>query len=210
METLCVTNTHILLQFGSPSALGLGKTGLIGYFFNDKRRESLFTDTTDRSWRDGCVDVLFADQYTIFDVHGKAEDTRLIQSIQPYTYVQVIYVTQEDLDGNFLQSNIMKFVSNIQTIIVIFDSNYDNSNLSANLVECFKEKFTTWTNVQWTSAPMLTSQNNLPTHKKSQRNKRLRETFNHLLAQIKVNEPEPLFRSCFQIQSSFYSGKIFN
>ncbi|CAF3857042.1 unnamed protein product [Rotaria sordida] len=204
METLCVTDLHVVLQFGSPSASGLGKTSLIGYLFNDKRRESFFTDTADCSWRDGCVDVLFADQFTIFDVHGKATDTRLIRSIQPYTYVQIIYVTEEDLNGDFLESNVMKVVPNIQTIVVVFDRNYDDVELSMKLIKHFKDKFTQWTNIQWTSAPMFNTYNSLPTRKIAQRNKRLREKFDQLLKRIKSYVQEPLFRSCFQIQSSFY------
>ncbi|CAF3219757.1 unnamed protein product [Rotaria sp. Silwood2] len=204
METLCITDLHVVLQFGSPSASGLGKTSLIGYLFNDKRRESFFTDTADCSWRDGCVDVLFADQFTIFDVHGKATDTRLIRAIQPYTYVQIIYVTQEDLNGNFLESNVMQIIPNIQTIIVVFDRNYDDVELSTKLIKCFEDKFTQWTNIQWTSAPMLNTHNSLPTRKIAQRNKRLREKFDQLLKQIKSSVQGSLFRSCFQIQSSFY------
>ncbi|CAF3361693.1 unnamed protein product [Rotaria sp. Silwood2] len=204
METLCITDLHVVLQFGSPSASGLGKTSLIGYLFNDKRRESFFTDTADCSWRDGCVDVLFADQFTIFDVHGKATDTRLIRAIQPYTYVQIIYVTQEDLNGNFLESNVMQIIPNIQTIIVVFDRNYDDVELSTKLIKCFEDKFTQWTNTQWTSAPMLNTHNSLSTRKIAQRNKRLREKFDQLLKQIKSSGQGSLFRSCFQIQSSFY------
>ncbi|CAF4054182.1 unnamed protein product [Rotaria sp. Silwood2] len=204
METLCITDLHVVLQFGSPSASGLGKTSLIGYLFNDKRRESFFTDTADCSWRDGCVDVLFADQFTIFDVHGKATDTRLIRAIQPYTYVQIIYVTQEDLNGNFLESNVMQIIPNIQTIIVVFDRNYADVELSTKLIKCFEDKFTQWTNTQWTSAPMLNTHNSLSTRKIAQRNKRLREKFDQLLKQIKSSGQGSLFRSCFQIQSSFY------
>ncbi|CAF1299577.1 unnamed protein product [Rotaria sp. Silwood1] len=210
METLCITDLHVVLQFGSPSASGLGKTSLIGYLFNDKRRESFFTDIADYSWRDGCVDVIFADQFTIFDIHGKATDIRLIQSIQPYTYVQIIYVTQEDLNGDFLKSNVMQIVPNIQTIIVVFDHNYDDIELSTKLIKRFEEKFTQWTNIKWTSAPILNSHNSLPARKIAQRNKRLREKFDQLLTQIKPDIQQSLFRSCFQIQLSFYENKYSN
>jgi hypothetical protein len=203
METLCVTDLRLLLQFGSPSASGLGKTSLIGYLFNDKRRESFFTDATDCSWRDGCVDVLFSNQFTIFDVHGKTIDIKLIRSIQPYTYVQIIYVTEEDLQGDFLETNI---VQNMHTIVVIFDSNYDDLIASTQLLKRFEDKFKQLKNVLWTSAPMLNARNNLSTHKIAQRNKRLRETFDQLLKQIESNTEGSSFRSCFQIQSSFYEG----
>jgi hypothetical protein len=203
METLCVTDLRLLLQFGSLSACGLGKTSLIGYLFDEKRRESFFTGAADCSWRDGCVDVLFADQYTIFDVHGKATDSKLIRSIQPYAYVQIIYVTEEDLKGDFLETN----VSTINTIVVVFDPNYNNFATSTQLIKRFEDKFKQWTNVLWTSAPMLNAHNNLSTLKIKQRNKRLRETLGQLLKEIKPVAQGPLFRSCFQIQSSFYKGK---
>ena len=205
METLCITDLRLILQFGSPSACGLGKTSLIGYLFDDKRRESFFTDATDCSWRDGCADVLFANQYTIFDIHGKPTDTKLIWSIQPYTYVQLVYITEEDLNGDFLKTN----VTNIQTIAVVFDPNYDDVAASTQFLKRFEEKFKQWKNILWTSAPMLNARTNLPTRKIAQRNKRLRETFVQLLNQIKSDTKELTFRSCFQIQSSFYKGRCY-
>lgn len=207
METLCTTDLRLLLQFGSPSSFGLGKTNLIGYIFDDKRRESFFTDAADCSWRDGCIDVIFANQFTVFDVHGKTIDTRLIRSIQPYAYVQILYVTQNDLQGDFLIKNILP---NIHTIVVIFDPNYDNPTASTQLIKNFEDKFKQWNNVLWTSAPTLNTHHNLPIHKIVQRNKRLRGTFTKLLKQIEENTKQSLFRSCFQIQSSFYEGQIFS
>ncbi|CAF3274404.1 unnamed protein product [Rotaria socialis] len=204
MEVLCLTDLHAILQFGSPSASGLGKTSLIGYFCHDKRLESLFTDASDMSWRDGCMDVLFTDRFTVFDVHGTATDIRLIRSIQPYTYVQIIYVTEADLNTNFLEENAMANAPHISTIVVIFDRNYDNHELSMKLIKSFEEKFKHWTNTQWASAPMVNTSNNLSAIKKKIRNQQLYETFDHLLKQIKPYGQEPLFRSCFQIQSSFY------
>ena len=62
METLYVTDLSLLLQIGSSSACGLGKSSLIGYWFDDKRRESFFTEEEDCSWRDGCIDVLFTNR----------------------------------------------------------------------------------------------------------------------------------------------------
>jgi hypothetical protein len=203
METLCVTDLRLLLQFGSPSTSGLGKTSLIGYLVDDKRRESFFIDAADCSWRDGCTDVLFSSQFTIFDVHGKTIDIKLIRSIQPYTYVQIIYVTEEDLKGDFLEANI---VLNIHTIVVVFDSNYDDLAASTQLLKHFEDRFKQLRNVLWTSAPMFNARNNLPARKISQRNKRLRETFKQLLKQIETNGEGSAFRSCFQIQSSFYQG----
>ncbi|CAF1040890.1 unnamed protein product [Rotaria magnacalcarata] len=208
MEILCLTDLHVILQFGSPSASGLGKTSLIGYFCHDKRLESLFTDASDMSWRDGCMDVLFTRRFTVFDVHGTTTDLRLIRSIQPYTYVQIIYVTEADLNTNFLEVNAMANAPHISTIVVIFDLNYDNHELSMKLIKRFEEKFKHWTNTQWTSAPMINTFNNLSAIKKTLRNNQLRETFDHLLKQIKPYGQEPLFRSCFQIQSSFYETNM--
>lgn len=204
METLCATDLRLLLQFGSPSASGLGKTNLIGYIFDDKRRESFFTDATDYSCRDGCIDVIFSNQFTVFDVHGKTLDTKLIQSIQPYAYVQILYVTENDLQGDFINKNILP---NIQTIVIIFDSNYDNQSMSTQLIKRFQDKFQQLTNILWTSAPILNTHHNLPAHKITQRNKRLRGTYSELLNKIEENTNKSLFRSCFQIQSSFFEGK---
>jgi hypothetical protein len=207
METLCVTDLRLFLQFGSPSASGLGKTSLIGYLFDDKRRESFFTDTADCSWRDGCVDVLFANQFTIFDVHGKATDTKLIRSIQSYAFVQLIYVTNEDLNGDFLETNITNLVSSTHIIVAVFDPNYDDIAASTELLKRFEDKFKRWKNILWTSAPILNVRTNLPSRKIAQRNKRLRETLGQLLKQIKSETEGSSFRSCFQIQSSFHEGK---
>ena len=203
METLCATDLGLFLQFGSPSASGLGKSSLIGYIFTDKRRESLFTEESDRSWRNGCIDVLFAGQYVIFDVHGKVTNKKLIQAIQPYSSVQLIYLTEEDLQGNFLENNILP---NIWTIAVVFDTNYDDAAASTQLLKRFEERFVTLKNVIWTAAPMLNARTNLGVHKITRRNKRLRETFDQLLKQVRSKEVKSVFRSCFQIQSSFYQS----
>lgn len=208
-ETLCVTDLSLFLQFGSPSACGLGKTSLIGYLFNDKRRDFLFTDETDRMWRDTCVDVLFSSQFVVFDVHGQATDTKLLRSIQPYASVQIVYITNDDLNGEFFQTTAMEFVPDIPTIAVIFDPKYDdnNSDASEQLIKSFENKFQKWSNVLWTTAPMLSSNQNLILRKLKQRNKRLRETFNRLLEQAKHSAGPSSFRSSLQIQSSFYAGK---
>lgn len=210
METLCVADLSLLLQFGSPSACGLGKTSLLGYIFNDKRRKFLFTDKTDRIWRDSCVDVVFSSQFVVFDVHGQASDVKLIQSIQPYAFAQIIYITSDDLSGEFFQTETINFVSDIQTIIVIFDPKYDDNDLIASqeLIKLFENKFQKWSNVLWTTAPVLSLNQNLVSRKMKQRNKRLRETFSHLLEQVNENTKPLSFRSCLQIQSSFYAGKI--
>ena len=205
METLCITDLGLFLQFGSPSASGLGKSSLIGYFFADKRRESLFTEESDRSWRDGCIDVLFAGQHVIFDVHGKVTDKKLIQAIQLYSSVQVIYLTKEDLQGDFLESNIL---SSIWTIAVVFDAKYDDPVASAQLLKGFEEKFAGLKNVLWASAPLLNAGTTVAPTKITRRNKQLRETFDRLLKQVQSKEVKSAFRSCFQIQSSFYQSLL--
>ena len=198
METLCVTDLRLLLQFGSPAASGLGKTSLLGYVFNDKRRKSLFAEATDRSWRDGCTDILFSDQFVMFDIHGTVKDLRLLRSIQLYASVQMIYLTEEDLESDFLHTHIL---STIHTIAVVFDSHYDDRSGSTELLRRFEEKFQSLENVLWILAPRLNAQTSLPERVKKRRNKRLRERFSQLLEPV---EKETLFRSCFQIQSSFH------
>ena len=202
METLCVTDRRLLLQFGSPSTAGLGKTNLLGYIFNDKRRESFFAEETDRSWRDGCTDVLFSDQFVIFDIHGTVKDTRLLRCIQLYASIQIIYLTEEDLEEDFLSTHVH---FTLQTIAVIFDSRYDNLSASIELLKRFEEKYEQLKNVLWTAAPPhLNARNNLPVRVIKQRNKRLRDGFSQFLELVKRDPDESLFRSCFQIQSSFY------
>jgi hypothetical protein len=187
----------------------LGKTSLIGYLFNDKRHDFLFTDSNDQSWRNGCADVLFSGQFTIFDVHGQITDIKLLRSIQPYAYVQIVYITDEDLNGEFLQTHAFEYVSGIPTIVIIFDHNYDNNpDSSTQLIKRFEHHFQKWSNVLWTTAPVFRPNKSLVPRKIKQRNKRLRETLSHLLEKIQHNAQSSPFQTCFQIQSSFYSGKI--
>lgn len=207
MEPLCLCDLRLMLQFGSPSARGLGKTSLIGYWFDDKRQESLFTDMADSDWRDGSIDVIFAEQFVIFDMHGEATDMKSMRSIQPYADLQVIYVTEQDFGGDFFKQIVSKSKSDLDTIVVVFNSKYDDLNESANLIKRFQDTYQHWENVQWTSAPILNTRSSLSSQKIMKRNKRLRESFKQLLLPMKSQARKNLFRSSFQIQSSFHSGK---
>ena len=207
MEPLCICDLRLILQFGSPSTRGLGKTSLLGYWFDDKLQESLFTDVSDAAWRDGCMDVIFAEQFTIFDMHGTPTDIKLIRSIQPYANMQLVYVTDEDWDGNFLETMVSKTVPHIGTIVVILQPKYDDSKESERLIERFRERYQRWANVQWTSAPIMNLRTNLTPQKLIRRNKQLREAFRKLLPRIEIQPGERLCRSAFQIQSAFYDSE---
>ena len=207
MEPLCVCDLHLLLQFGSPSARGLGKTSLLGYWFDDKHQESLLTDMSDAAWRDGCIDVLFAEQFVIFDVHGTPTEIKLIRSIQPYAYMQLVYVTEEDWGGDFLERMVANTVPHIGTVVVIFHSKHDDSKESERLLGRFQERYQRWANVRWTSAPIMNLRTTLSSQKLKRRNKQLREIFKELLPRIEAQPGKRLFRSSFQIQSSFYNGE---
>ena len=203
METLCITDLRLLLQFGSPSASGLGKSSLLGYMSDDKRQESFFTDSTDSTWRSGCTDVLFSNKFVIFDIHGEIFDKKLLRTIQLYSSVQIIYLTEQDLQSDFIEKNL---TFNLSTIAVIFDTNYDNSSKTNDLIKKFKLKYEHLEHIHWTSAPKLNNQTNIVQRIKKQRNKNLRDTFRNLFEQI--NSKTTSFRSCFQIQHSFLKTSV--
>ena len=200
-ETLCLTNLHLLVQFGSSSATGLGKSSLLGYMFDDKRRESFFTDTTDASWRSGCIDVLFSNRFVIFDVHGEITDKKLLRAIQLYAYIQIIYLTEQDLQTDFLEKNLLP---HSQIIVVIFDTKYDKQSETLGLLKRFEEKYKQLKDILWTTAPMLNNQINILPATNTRRKKNLRKTFSQLFNKINSNKIKSTFRSCFQIQYSFF------
>jgi hypothetical protein len=212
IETLCDTDRELILQFGSPSAIGLGKTTMLGYICDDKRRESLFTDRSDQNWRDGCIDILFTSSRVIFDIHGSVLNTsiQLLRSIQCYTAIQLVYVTENDLtNGQFLEETTMYF-DTTPTIVIIFDTNFNDNQATDELIKRFRNRYASrkWPHVLWTTVPVLMNTNIELQGQKLQiarRSRRLRATFTNLFNQLN-NYPRQTFRSCFAIQSSFYAG----
>lgn len=155
MEPLCLTNDRLLLQFGSNKCAGLGKTSLLPFIFNEKRKESLFTDG-DEKYRASCIDVLFGNtknnSYTIFDIHGTIDEKNLslVQAIQVYTTLQIVYVTEDDLPNSsnkssddFLNTimNYSFYSPNIPTIVVIFDPNFDKEDKTEKLINRFQNYY---------------------------------------------------------------------
>ncbi|CAF3729641.1 unnamed protein product [Rotaria sp. Silwood1] len=164
-EIMCLTNDHYILQVGSESAIGMGKTSLLHYIFPDKRVEALNTDGKSTR-RHGCIDVIFSSQatnqknesYIIFDTHGTINglNEHIIRSIQANCALQILYVTAKDLESNFLNS-MMNYSRQIQekpTIIVIFDSDYDDTgNQKEKITGGFQSKYHDWKCVKWITAP---------------------------------------------------------
>ncbi|CAF1348090.1 unnamed protein product, partial [Didymodactylos carnosus] len=213
-EILCLTDDRVLLQFGSASASGRGKSSMLLYLFRDKRKESLNIDD-DEKLHSCCIDTLFAHDYdkhsyVIFDVHGTLVDNinrDLVNSIQHYASVQIIYVTELDLSTDFIPSAING--STKPTIIAIFDSNYGKEIQANKLVDEFRSRHCTkkCSNVHWITLPTFqTTKRKNQTFDTTQRADRLRRTFESVLQKLESDiKQQPKFRSCFSIQSCFQS-----
>ncbi|CAF1372282.1 unnamed protein product [Didymodactylos carnosus] len=154
-EVLCLTDDRFLLQIGSPSTVGLGKTTLLQNIFHDKRKESLNADGTTKL-RSCCIDLLFAsmtynhasEKYIVFDVHGTmvhSINEEIVTAIQQYVSLQIFYVTMQDLnDGSFLPSlmNCSDETRVKPTIVVIFDADYDSKqNTSEKIISQFTQQY---------------------------------------------------------------------
>ncbi|CAF1346432.1 unnamed protein product [Adineta steineri] len=164
-EIMCLTSGQYILQIGSESTIGKGKTSMLQYIFPDKRSEALNTDGNS-TLRNGCIDVLFSpdktgqndESYVIFDTHGTMNifNEDIITSIQTYCSLQILYVTEKDLNSIFLNS-MMNYSNTIQvkpTIVIIFDANYDDKHYSPEkLIDAFKLQYKNWKYVKWTTAP---------------------------------------------------------
>ncbi|CAF1476521.1 unnamed protein product [Rotaria magnacalcarata] len=220
MEILCLSTDRLYLQAGSKRCAALGKTSLLPYIFTDKRRESLFTEKSDSSLRDSCVDVvfgsIFSSHYVIFDVHGSVDNERnlsLLHAIQLYASVQILYVTLGDLqeEQSFLEL-MMSSVPQLPTIVCIFDDNFDNE-LPTNkehqeqLINRFQNHFSHnhWAaNIHWTTVPLFNTARDLTEFKRKRRAERLIPIFKNLFQELEqlINQRPP-FRSIFAIQSTY-------
>ncbi|CAF1137243.1 unnamed protein product [Adineta steineri] len=164
-EIMCLTNGQYILQIGSESTFGMGKTSMLQYIFPDKRTETLNTDGSS-TLRNGCIDVLCSpdeknqkdESHTIFDVHGTINifNEDIITSIQTYCSLQILYVTEEDLNGVFLNSmmNYSECIKTKPTIVVIFDPNYDDKrDYAEKIINTFLSQYGYWKNIRWITAP---------------------------------------------------------
>ncbi|CAF1402819.1 unnamed protein product, partial [Didymodactylos carnosus] len=227
-EILCLTDDRLIIQLGSKNCIGLGKTSLLPYIFNDKRKESLSNDGNIK-FRSSCIDVLFSNaqnkSYVIFDVHGTIHNEYnldLIRSIQLYASCQIIYVTKDDLPSINNDDNFINLIMNysletckIPTIIVIFVQNYDNESSSdQQLINQFQNYYaneTQWPHIYWTTAPIFNSSlinQNLNTFKIKRRANRLIPTFRNIFIESEQYiEQQSLFRSSFSIQTTYLRTK---
>ncbi|CAF4186967.1 unnamed protein product, partial [Rotaria sp. Silwood2] len=222
-EVQCLSTEHLIIQVGSPTTIGLGKTSLLPYIFHDKRKESLNTSGI-QSLRHGCIDTLFGttqiDQNkekscVIFDVHGtilSGINDIIILALQQYASLQFLYVTDADLETNFLLNMINNSISK-PTIVCIFDDHYDKHlhDEHVNLVQKFinRYKMENWSHVQWLLIPTkntwLTQSDNQQ-YDENERIQTLRSQLNYILQKIDQTIIHPtLFRTIFQVQSSYWS-----
>ncbi|CAF3544269.1 unnamed protein product [Rotaria sp. Silwood2] len=221
IEPLCLTNDYLYLQIGSNRCSGLGKTSLLPFIFNDKRKESLFVDG-DKTYHNSCIDILFGEikqqSCTIFDVHGLIDEKNLllIKSIQVYAALQIVYVTEDDLpqsstnsENDFL-NNVMNYTfysSNILTIVIIFNSNFDKEEKTQQLIDRFKKYYSNkqWSKIYWLSSPIFTTMKDLNKSKRKRYAERLKKQFSQIFEEIeqKLKEKYLKFRSCFSIQELY-------
>ncbi|CAF0979209.1 unnamed protein product [Rotaria sordida] len=222
-EVQCLSTEHLIIQVGSPTTIGLGKTSLLPYIFRDKRKESLNTSGS-QSLRSGCIDTLFGtaqiDQNKeksciIFDVHGTIlsgiNDT-IILALQQYASLQFLYVTEADLETNFLPNMINNSISK-PTIVCIFDDHYDKNlhDEHVNLVRQFINRYRmeNWSHIQWLLIPTkntwLTQSDNQQ-YDENERIQTLHSQLSYILQKIDQTIIHPtLFRTIFQVQSSYWS-----
>ncbi|CAF4200245.1 unnamed protein product, partial [Rotaria sordida] len=207
-EVQCLSTEHLIIQVGSPTTIGL---------------ESLNTSGS-QSLRSGCIDTLFGtaqiDQNKeksciIFDVHGTIlsgiNDT-IILALQQYASLQFLYVTEADLETNFLPSMINNSISK-PTIVCIFDDHYDKHlhDEHVNLVQQFTNRYRmkNWSHVQWFLIPTkntwLTQSDNKQ-YDENERIQTLRSQLSYILQKINQTIIDPtLFRTIFQVQSLYWS-----
>ncbi|CAF1192612.1 unnamed protein product, partial [Didymodactylos carnosus] len=168
-ETMCSNSERYLLQTGSSSAMGLGKTSILQYIFQDKRSESLNTEGNE-NLRAGCIDVLFGttighqknESYVVFDVHGTLNvlNEDIITATQEHCSLQILYVTEQDIDSSFLTST-MNYSNNVRskpTIVVVFDTDYEDRPTTGDKIsDTFRRQYQTqnWPNVTWITAPIF-------------------------------------------------------
>lgn len=225
MEVLCLSDSCLCLQFGSDKCLGFGKTSLLSFVFDGKRTESLFTEGNAK-YRASCIDVLFGNtknnSYAIFDVHGTVNENNslLVQAIQAYAALQIVYVTEKDLrdpsnksNDDFLTS-LMQYSScssNMSTIVVIFDTNFENAEKTQQIINHFQDYYSDrkWPNVYWLSSPILSTLKDLSKLKRKRCVTQLRNQFSKIMGDIesKICTQNLMFRSCFSIQELYLTIK---
>ncbi|CAF1106072.1 unnamed protein product [Rotaria sp. Silwood1] len=222
-EVQCLSTEHLIIQVGSSTTIGLGKTSLLSYIFRDKRKESLNTSGV-QSLRYGCIDTLFGttqiDQNkekscVIFDVHGtilSGINDGIILALQQSASLQFLYVTEADLETNFLPNMINNSISK-PTIVCIFDDHYDKHlhNEHVNLVQEFTNRYRmeNWSHVEWLLIPTkntwLTQSDNQQ-YDENERMQTLRSQLSYILQKIDPTIIHPtLFRTIFQVQLSYWS-----
>lgn len=217
-EVLCYSGNRIALCAGSPSAIGLGKTSILPYIFDNIRGELLNTDGNS-VLRLGCIDTLFGlreknDPYTIFDVHGTVTTLNedVITAIQQYCTVQILFLTETDLQPQGFLSKMMNYSVEIQnkpTIVIIFDAKYgDRTSLSLN--ENFKELYANqkWNNTVDITAPFVNKLASGTKFNTERCLKSLRESIlNALDALVCSIKEQPVCESVFSIQAYFLATK---
>ena len=220
-ETFCFSDERVLLYLGSPSAVGLGKTSILQYLFENKRIGSLNTKGNPHV-RAGCIDTMFAslaknDPYAMFDVHGTMNTMNedLITAIQQYCSVQILFVTEHDLgQEGFLSStlNYSKETRDKPTIIVMFDPHYGDKNSSLS-AQTFEKQFVNeqWPNAVCITAPIFSQPSAGSQFQDERRPKQLRQAllnaFQSLDTPIKA---QPICKSIFSIQAYFLTVKSGN
>ncbi|CAF3669763.1 unnamed protein product [Rotaria socialis] len=216
-ETFCFSSDRIILYFGSPTSIGLGKTSILPYLFENIRSEMLNTDGN-LQFRSSCIDAMFAsftktDSYIVFDIHGTMTTINedLITAIQQYSSMQILFVTEADLQNRDFLLKTMNYSTETRmkpTIVVVFDSKYDvKSNSSC---ETFQQAFAkeNWLNTFYIRAPILSKSIRESKFNEERRLKLLRnslmETFRSTLAVLRAPSN---FESIFMIQAHFIKIK---
>ena len=217
-ETFCFSNEHVLLCIGSPTAVGLGKTSVLPYLFENIRSDLLNTEGVGEL-RLGCIDTLFASftnnaPYVVFDVHGTMTTMNedLVTAIQHHCDVQLIFVTETDLENKDFLLKTMNYSNETRkkpTMIIVFDSKYGERNNTFSLDQ-FQQAFTNegWSHSHWITAPIFGGMNRTSQSNEERRLQRLRQTllesFTSLSTSIHSNTN---YRSIFTIQSYFLTIK---
>ncbi|CAF1344879.1 unnamed protein product [Adineta steineri] len=205
---------------GSSSAMGFGKTSLIPYIFHDKRSDSLNVYSNEEL-RLGCVDVIFGKMenscsYVAFDVHGTMNTLNedLITAIQHYCSVQVLCVTENDLHRNEFLTLTLNYSVDTRakpTIVLIFDSNYNNKNYtSTKIVQDFQKQFPReqWPYLAFMAAPILKTIVPDSSFNNARRAQRLRQSFLECFHQLQASiEEQPPCESIFAIQAYYLATK---
>ncbi|CAF4851865.1 unnamed protein product [Rotaria sp. Silwood1] len=222
-ETMCLTTTRYILQVGSESTIGMGKTSMLQFIFPDKRIEALNTDGSS-TLRNGSIDVLFPsdsanqnnESYVIFDVHGtiNALNEDIITSIQEYCALQILYVTEKDLKSTFL-SSMMNYSQHTQakpTLVIIFDLNYDNKHHQpGKLIDAFQLQYKNWKYVRWVTAPSSTIWYQIDSNKKNKdlaRSQRLQKSLREIPTSLDKEIGRQIYcTSIFSIQSYYLAVK---